>query len=150
MMQIRRCTVAELEAAPNLAELLAEYERESSMPELGAAVPQVESYRAMEAAGLLHPIGAFDGDRLAGFILPIVAVLPHYGARVATVESFFVASADRKSGAGDLLRTEAEALGRELGCRAIIISAPVDGVLSRVLEAGRYRQSNDVFVRALA
>ena len=147
---IRRCTTAELEAAPNLAEVLAEYALESSMKELGPARAQVEIYRALEASGLFHPIAAFEGDRLLGFILPIVVVLPHYGVVAATIESFFVPKAVRKQGIGLRLLAMAEALARELGAKALLLSAPVTGSMGRVLAAKGFRHSNDVFVKGLA
>ena len=95
MIEIRRCTVAQIEAAPNLAAVLAEYAAESSQAELGPVRPQFATYWGLEATGFFHPIGAFEGERLAGFILPIVIALPHYGVLAATVESFFVPAADR-------------------------------------------------------
>lgn len=146
---IRSCTVAELEAAPNLAEVLAEYAHESSLPELGQPQAQVETYRALESAGVFHPIGAFDGDRLIGFILPLVAPLPHYGVVAGVVESFFVSTADRKRGVGLKLLGATEGLARAAGAKALLVSAPSGGSLSRVLPHRGYRHSNEVFVRAL-
>jgi GNAT superfamily N-acetyltransferase len=147
---IRRCTVAELESAPNLSEVLEAYERESAMQELGKATPQIHVYRAMEAAGLFHPIGAFDDRRLLGFILPIVVVLPHYGVVAATVESFFVLGAERKRGIGLLLLAHAERVARDLGAKALLLSAPVGSALAMVMPKKQYRHSNQVFVKALA
>lgn len=149
MIEIRPCTVAELEAAPNLAAVLAEYAREASMPELGQPAPQIETYRRLEASGAFHPIAAFEDGLLAGFILPIVVVLPHYGVLSATVESFFVPRAERKKGLGLRLLLAAEELARALGAKALLLSAPVGGILARVLPGLPYRHSNDVFVRAL-
>lgn len=150
MVEIRPCRVAELEAAPNLAAILAEYAEESGMPELGQPNVQVPTYRALEAAGVFHPIGAFDQGQLVGFILPIVVVLPHYGVPAATVESFFVRKASRRTGAGMKLLAAAEELARGLGAKALLLSAPVGSVLARVMPRLPYRHSNDVFVRALA
>lgn len=149
-MEIRRCTIAELASAPNLAECLAEYARESGLPEIGPASAQVETYFQLESAGVLHPIGAFDGDRLLGMVLQIITVLPHYGVPVVTAESFFVPRAERKQGIGLRLLAGAEALGRELRARAQLLSAPVGGALAQVLPRRGYRQSNAIFVKALA
>lgn len=150
-MEVRRCTIAELAAMPNLEAVLAEYAAEAALAELGPPCVQVETYRALEATGLFHPIGAFENGQLAGFILPIVIVLPHYGAMAATVESFFVLKAERHKGVGARLLVEAERLARELGAKALLISAPIEGILARVLDLrSKYRASNTVFVRALA
>lgn len=150
-MIVRRCTVAELEAAPNLAEVLDAYARESSMPELGRPNPQVATYRALEASGMFHPIAAFEDEKLVGFILPIVVALPHYGVVAATIESFFVLKAVRKQGVGLRLLRFAERTARDLGAKALLLSAPVGGALARMLAIRKsYRHSNDVYVKALA
>jgi GNAT superfamily N-acetyltransferase len=149
--EIRRCTIAELEAAPNLVAVLREYASESGMPELGEPSAQVDTYRKLEAAGVFHPVGAFDGDRLVGFILPIVVVLPHYGVLAATIESYFVLQAERQKGIGLRLLAFAEDLARGLGAKALLLSAPVEGALAHAMRRHKqYRRSNDVFVRALA
>ena len=150
MIDIRPCTVGELEDAADLPALLAEYAREGSLPELGQPNPQAEIYRVLEQNGVLHPIGAFERGRLVGFIFPLVGPIPHYGVRAVTIESFFVREDSRRQGAGLELLARAETVGREFEARALLLSAPRGGTLARVLEAKRaYRHSNDVFVRAL-
>lgn len=149
-MDVRRCTVAELEAAPNLFEVLEEYAREAATPELGPAQAQIETYRAMDASGMFHPIAALEDGMLAGFILPVVVVLPHYGVVAATVESFFVPKAERKRGIGLRLLACAEELAREFGAKALLLTAPAGGVLAKVMPGRGYRHSGEVFVRSLA
>ena len=149
-MIVRRCTIAELEAAPNLDEVLAEYATESSIPELGPARAQAEIYRAMESAGFLHPIAAFYESRLVGIILPIVITLPHYGVVAATVESFFVPASERKKGVGLELLARAKQVATELGAKALLLSAPVDSVLDATMRMSKsFRHSNNVYVVAL-
>lgn len=151
MIDIRPCAIAEIASAPNLGDLLAEYARESSLPELGSTQPQIATYHALESAGVLHPIGAFEGDRLVGFILPLVTVLPHYGVFAGVVESFFVPRAERKRGIGLRLLHKAESLARDLGAKALLLSAPTGGDLAKGMGSWKsYRRSNDVFVKALA
>ncbi|WP_178084351.1 GNAT family N-acetyltransferase [Pseudomonas sp. F(2018)] len=147
---IRPCTVAEVEAAGTLQLLLAEYGAESSMPELGQVSASFETYRAMEAAGALHIIGAF-GPELVGLASVLVYGLPHYaGRRVCAMESFFVAPGARRSGAGLKLLRAAEHLARELGAAALMVSAPAAGRLAVVLPRSGYREANRVFIRGLA
>lgn len=151
MITVRACTIAELEATPNLGELLHEYAAESSMHELGPVSAQVETYRKLEASGMFHPIGAFEDDtRCVGFILPLVITLPHYGVLAATIESFFVPYLQRKKGIGLLLLRKAEELARGLGAKALLLSAPVHSDLAYAMHHRRaYRHSNEVFVREL-
>lgn len=140
-----------MERAPNLAELLAEYGAESSIDDLGPPSVQIETYRQMEAVGALQLLGAFQGNDLVGFLVMIVSMLPHYGARVASTESFFVAGNARKSGAGLRLLHEAEQLARNLGAAGFFVSAPKGSKLAAVLDAHKaYRETNRVFFRGLA
>jgi GNAT superfamily N-acetyltransferase len=147
---IRRSSIAELELAPNLAELLAEYAAETAIAELGTASPDVETYRRLAAAGVIHPIGAFDGDTLAGFVLPVVGVLPHYAGLNAQIESFFVSRRYRSSSVGARLLVEAEHLAARLGAQGVTLSAPVGGILDRTLERRPvYRHAGNHYVRSL-
>lgn len=149
MAEIRRLTCAELEAFDELEALLAEYAAESAMPELGTPAPQRATYYALEKVGVLFPLAAVDADRLVGFALPIIAPPPHYGVLAGTLESFFVAAGDRKTGAGLALLAAAEDLARERGALALLVVAPVGSALDAVLAERPYRHSNNVHVRAL-
>lgn len=150
-IDIRCCTVAEIEGAGNVSEFLAQYSQESSIPELGTGCAQFDTYRAMEAAGVLGPIGAFEAGNLLGVILPLIGPLPHYGTRVAIIESFFVLPAYRKTGIGLRLLDRAENISRDLGAKGMLITAPVGSNLQKVIANKQaYRHSNDVFVRAFA
>lgn len=144
---IRPCTVADIESAPNA--LLAEYGRESAIPELGPVNPQFPIYKVMEANGSVRMIGAFRGDQIVGFIALLVSVLPHFGVVVGTTESFFVASHDRKSGAGLRLLRAAEDMAREMGAVGFFVSTPVGSRLERVMPGIGYRETNRVFFRSL-
>lgn len=149
-IDIRPCTVADIEAAPNLPQLLAEYAAESAIPELAdGAAAQVGTYRRLEAAGMLHPIAASLEGELIGFVFVLIAVLPHFGRTVALGESFFVALSARHTGAGDLLRQTAEALARDLGAQAILFSAPKGGRLEGVLPHRGYRAVSTAFFKDL-
>lgn len=151
MIDVRRCTVDDLVGAPNFTDVIAEYARESSVAEVGKVNPQLDTYRLMESGGTFHPIGAFNGELLVGFVMPIVVVLPHYGVVGAAIESIFVVKAERKRGVGLVLLAKAEELAKSLGAKALLLSSPVNSALSRVMsKRKKYRHSNDVFVTALA
>jgi GNAT superfamily N-acetyltransferase len=152
MFDIRRCTINEIETAPNIAAVLAEYAAESAIEEFGPANVQFDTYRNLEASGALHPMGAFEDGRLIGFITVIMIVLPHHGVSSATVESFFVPRAARKKGIGLLLLGHAEDVVRDMGAKVLLQSAPIDGSLARVLsrKGSQYRPCRTMFVKALA
>lgn len=146
---IRPITADEFEQADNLVELLAEYAVESSIPGLGKINVQMQTYRQLEAAGILHTLAAYRGDTMVGFITFLVSVLPHYGAFTATSESFFVAQSERAGGTGLRLLRAAEALATELGAVGLLVSAPAGGRLAQVLPRTGFTQTNEVFFKGL-
>lgn len=147
---IRPCTLAEIEQSATLPELLAEYGRESAIPELGPSSPCLTTYRQLAASGVLHVIGAFSPD-LVGIAAVLVFGLPHYaGRRVASLESIFVTPTYRNGGTGLKLLRAAEDCAREQGAMALMVSAPVGGRLETVISRSNYRSTNRVFTRGLA
>jgi len=149
-LEVKRITMEDLEAAPGLALLLSEYAEESAIPEIGPHDPQFQTYRMMEATGMLHVIGAYSSGQLIGFLLLITPILPHFGQRVGVTESYFVAAEFRKTGAGTQLRLAAEEIAAAAGARGLLMSAPSGGQLSQVLPHVGYRETNQTFYKALA
>ena len=147
---IRRCSVSELEQSPRLADLLDAYARESHIPELDEPCARLDLYKAMEASGAMHVIGVFAGD-LVGLATILVYGLPHYDARlIAVTESLFVLPDARHGGTGTKLLQFCEAYAKELGAIAFMVSAPAGERLSWVLPKCGYRETNQVFLKALA
>ena len=130
--------------------LIREYADECSIAEIGTANPQPEAYAAMEASGMFHSFAAYHQGRLVGFANLLTPVLPHYGVRVATVETLFVGKDFRSTSAGLDLRRALEDHAAAAGCVGILYSAPAGGQLERLLEASRhYYKTNSVFYRGL-
>ena len=146
-LSIRPCTVEQFAAANNLEELFAEYANESAIAGMGQCNVQMDIYRQMEAAGMLHPIAAYQGDEMVGFIALLISPVPHYGQLVGTTESFFVAKKARAGGTGIKLLRAAEDKARELGAAGVFVSAPVGSRLAAVMPHVGYRQTNEVFFR---
>lgn len=144
---IQKSTVAELEAAPNIAALLAEYASESAIAGLPPPSAKVETYRHLESVGMLHVLSAISDGELIGFITVLASALPHYSATVAVSESFFVAKAHRNTGAGLKLLRAAENKARELGSPGLLVSAPYGGDLFKVLPRVGYSETNRVFFK---
>lgn len=143
-------TLAEIEESPDLAKLLAEYAAESANDEIGPASPQIDTYRGMEAAGLFQAFAARMDGELIGFMFLLVPILPHFGKVVGVAESYFVASAYRKTGAGNLLRCAAEQAARKRGAVGILLSAPIGGQLEKVAPHVGYRETSRVFFKKLS
>ncbi len=144
---IRNCTISEIEAAPNISELLEEYACESSISGLPHPSAKGEVYKLIESTGALHTIAAFLDDMLIGFVTILASPLPHYGILIAVVESIFVTKAHRKTGAGLKLIREAERYAKSVRSPGLLVSAPYGGDLAEVLPSIGYVESNRVFFK---
>lgn len=142
-------TVSDLESDPQFSILVDEYAKESVIPELGTANPQMEMYRKLENAGVLTVLTAHDLESTIGFIAFVVLPMPHQGTLAATVQSFFVRSQSRKQGAGLRLLREAEQVSFRIGAVGFFASAPLGGRLASVLPRSGYRPTNLSFFKGL-
>lgn len=149
LITIRQCDLAELWSRPNIDALLSQYARESAIDGLPEPKPDREVYAALEACGALTLVCAFRGDELIGLIAMVVTRNPHYSQLIAVVESFFVSSDARYTGAGLRLLQEAEFLARAREAVGMFISAPVGSRLERVLPGKGFRETNRAFFRGL-
>jgi GNAT superfamily N-acetyltransferase len=131
-------------------ELIAEYAAECSIPAIGHINPSPEIYETLERARMFKCFGVFDGERLVGFATILTTVFPHYGSKIATVESLFVASASRKGVAGTELLEVLESYAKDVGCVAILYSTPSGGRLEKLLSGKKNcSRTNAVFCRSL-
>lgn len=147
---IRAIRYLDVLEAPNAQALLSAYSSECSLPAIGQPDPQPQMYEALERAGVFQVFGAYLGDDLIGFASVIVSVLPHYGRKVATMESLFVAPECREEGIGLHLLAQVERYATEAGCGAILYSAPSGGQLEKLLSLLKsYEHTNTIFCRRL-
>jgi GNAT superfamily N-acetyltransferase len=147
LFHIAGSTIAEIMEDQAFAGLVAEYASESAIDGLPPPAAQLATYRQLESSGALHALAArYDGS-LVGFVTLLAPVLPHYGVTVAVSESFFVARARRRTGAGLALLRAAEALARRLGSPGLLVGAPSGGALARILPRRGYRETNRVFFK---
>lgn len=150
MATVRQCTFDELASAANFATLCADYAAESGrLDELGEHNVDGDAYRAMEAAGVAHCIGAWDGDGLVGFGVVTLSVLPHYSKLIGCLISFFVAPDARRGGTGTQIREAAEHIAKERGAVGLMISAPAGSRLDVILPRIGYRATNQLFFKGL-
>lgn len=150
MTEVRQCTFNELASAAEFDGLCSEYAAESGrMSELGEPKVDASAYRAMEAAGIAHCIGAWQGDQLVGFGVVTLSVLPHFSKLIGALISFFVASNARKGGTGTRIRETAERIAQEHGALGLMISAPSESRLDVILPRSGYRATNRVYFKGL-
>ncbi len=150
MTTIRQISVDDFFAHHDAPALLAEYAAESAIDGLPTPTPDQAKYQLIERTGALHVLAAFQGDTLLGFLALLVSFNPHYSTQLAVVESFFVGSAYRRTGAGLKLLKKAENVASMEHADGLLISAPVNGRLAAVMDGhGSYRETNRVFFRSL-
>lgn len=75
---------------------------------------------------------------------------PHYGKRVAVIESLFLRKASRDSAQGRLLMRLIEVFAKKENCAAVGYSAPTGSRLEKLLSLlPDYTHTNTVFMRPL-
>lgn len=146
-LRIAQCRVADIEASPDFAALADEYAAETLLDGMPPPTARWPQYHALEDAGLLTAFAAREGEALLGFISVLATPLPRYAEPVAMCESFFVAKAYRRTGAGLRLLRAAEQKAREIGSRGLIVSAPYAGRLFEVLPRLGYGEAARVFFK---
>lgn len=147
---IRPSTFSEVEAAAEWPALIAEYAAEAGTEGMPPPTGKMETYRALNAAGVLHIFGAWLDEALVGFIFVLAAPLPHYSVITAVSESFFVAKVHRGTGAGIKLLRAAEAKAAEIGSPGLLVSAPYGGKLFEVLPRSGYVETSRVFFKKVS
>lgn len=149
MNTIKKISVSEILDDGRFDDMVKEYAAEAKIAETPAPNPDRVAYRAMDRFGILRSFGAYEGDRLVGFICVLISRLPHYSALITTVESFYVVPGARKGGTGQRLLAAVEALSEEQGCACVLVTAPKGGRLARAMGAMGYRMSHEVYVKGL-
>ena len=147
---VKKCTVKKLVSEPNFQELLNRYAEELALDGLPHPKAKIEMYKQLEDLGKIHFLAAYLNNLLIGIINVLITEHPHYGIEIATTESYFVFKEHRRTGAGALLRREAESEARNFGSPCIFISAPSGGNLALSLEASKdYRETSRTFFKRL-
>ena len=146
-LRIEACCVADIEASPDFPALADEYAAETLLDGMPPPTARWPTYHTLEDAGLLSVFAAKEGEALLGFISVLATPLPRYAEPVAMCESFFVAKAYRRSGAGLRLLRAAERKAREIGSRGLTVNAPYAGRLFEVLPRLGYGEAARVFFK---
>lgn len=147
---IEACPVAAIRQAATFQQLAAEYEAEALIDGMSPPLPDWDHYERLESAGQVYAYAAALDGALVGFIGMLVQKTPRYDRPLAVSESFFVASAHRKGGAGLKLLRAAEAKAWELGCAGLLVSAPAGGRLAEVLPRSGYGKASEIYFRGFS
>lgn len=146
MVDIRSCTVDDILTSSNIDALLEEYSNETLADGYPEHSVSAVSYHRLESTGKFLMIGAFDGDKLVGFITALLSELPHFTQTITVMESFFVTQDYRSTGAGLKLLSGMEARTKDKAY-GMLISAPVESVLSKILPRINFKHTAEVFFK---
>ena len=98
--------------------------------------PLFSAYRQMEAAGMLVSIGAWDEDKLVGYVMVGVALHLNYQVLAGHHDLLFVDKAHRQgSNLGMRLIRAAEKGAKERGAKWLFWHAKPDSALATILRA---------------
>lgn len=149
-MIVRLGEMAELQRAENFPALLAEYAEESAVKGMPPVSAKMATYDRLEITGALHVYIALEEEKLVGFLILLVPVMPHFGVAVTTGDSFFVAKEYRRTLAGLKLMIAAEHMAAKLKSPGVFLSAPYRGKLFELLPKCGFEEVGRTFFKKVA
>lgn len=145
---IKKCSVEDLLSEPNFQDILDKYAIERALEGLPHPHANIEMYKQLEILGKLYPIAAYSDHLLVGFANVLMSENQHYSLSIAATESYFVLEEYRKTGAGTLLRREAEAQAKLLKSPGLFMTASNGSNLLLALEASKdYEETGRIFLK---
>jgi GNAT superfamily N-acetyltransferase len=148
-MEIIDINVSHIKDDPEAVALLAAYSEESRNKDLPSHDPDWAMYERMEQSGMMKLFGAFADGKIVGFIVVLMAPMPHYSTRIGTVESFYVHPDYRSFGTGKKILKVAEDYVRAQGSPVLYVTAPKGGRLDQAMNQFGYRPTNTIYCRRL-
>jgi len=95
----------------------------------------LEEYRKVDEAGLLHVTTARDEGKLAGYYICVVRPHPHYKTTLfGMLDAYFILPDYRKGGVGLQLFLEMERFMKELGVKSLISSCKKHHDITKLFE----------------
>jgi GNAT superfamily N-acetyltransferase len=144
---IEKSSVSAISEAPSFKRLAAEYASQSALADIPPPAARLANYLPLERSGALQTVVARVDGRVIGFITVLSVKLPHYAHSLSVSESFFVAKRHRSSGAGLRLLRAGEKIAAAAGSPGLLISAPFEGDLCRVLPRVGYAEVGRSFFK---
>ncbi len=143
--EIRETTVAE--KVQQLWPLLQAHRDElATARHLMEVAPNVANYKALEDAGLLLSLVAYEGERTIGYSINYLGPHAHYGGLTyAHNDVLFVAKEHRGSRLGLRLIAETERVARERGARMVMWHAKPGTALEQMMPRLGYRVQDTIF-----
>lgn len=150
-MTIRIRTISAVDHIETAGPLIREHwEEVAKNKDVMVLAPNMPVYRALEEAGCLLSVGAFDDEVLIGYSVSIVTNHLHYaGLLYATNDVIFVGKTHRSGRAGLMLMRETERLAAERGVRLMLWHAKPDTALDSILPRMGYGVQDVIYSKRL-
>lgn len=123
-------------------------ETERHVSDSGPA-PLLDTYRALEAQGMLIAVGAFDGGTLVGYAFAIVSPHLHYGTPYAQHDLLYLDPEHRAGSNGVRLMREVEREATARGAEFILWHAKPGSVFADLLHRLGYAVEETQYRRPL-
>lgn len=143
--EIRSATVSDVMDHPRFGPLIEQYAKECANPAMGAPAPNREQYETLAEMGMLHALGAYDGEELVGFISYLLTPMTHFSACAATTESLFLSPEYRRGLLGVRLIKAALNQAVSQGAKGLYVTAPAGSQLERLARVMKLKHTNTVF-----
>lgn len=143
--EIRSATVADVMDNPRFQQLIEQYAQECANPTMGAPAPDREQYEALAKIGMLHALGAYQGDELVGFISYLLTPMMHFSSCAATTESLFLSPEHRHGLLGVRLIKAALTQAVSQGAKGLYVTAPAGSQLEKLARVMKLKHTNTVF-----
>lgn len=150
-MIIRKVDVRDILFSDNSETLFEAYAQEAENKIIKEKIqPNCEKYVLLYDTGLLHCIGAFDKDKMVGFITFIINDVLHYSKLSSVIESQFVLKEYRKSGAWNKMLKLVKDMSKENGAKNIFMTTTPNSKLDKVLQKKGYILTNNIYTESLS
>lgn len=149
MSEIRLSTVDEMLARAN--ELFEEHWEEIALnKQVMVLKPDADRYRAMEVAGSIFILSAWDNDELIGYSVNFVVNHLHYAdLRICTNDLLFLTKEHRAGRLGLKLIRATEAHAKELGATLMLWHAKPDTPLATMMPRLSYGVQDIIFSKEI-
>lgn len=118
--------------------------------ELMKLAPDFPTYEALQAAGALLSIAAFDVDEIVGYSINVLARNLHYAdVFMCQNDVLFFTPAHRRGRTGLKLIAETERMARERGCHIVLWHAKPNTSLDQILRRKNYKTQDIVYTKVL-
>ena len=149
MTEIRTSTVSEMLA--NAGELFEEHWDEIALnKQVMVLKPDEDRYRAMEQAGSLMILAAWEGEALVGYSVNFIVNHLHYAdLRLCSNDLLFITRSKRAGRLGLKLIRETEKRAAEMGARLMLWHAKQDTALAMMMPKMGYGVQDIIFSKEI-